>query len=162
MTQRDLFMQFKYIQATTGADASTLTEGTASTGLSVRGGYAWLIHEVSVDIPKPSETDTYLNIVLAVLNGQGTMPDIDDKGVIERWSHYVQITTSGLSSKFVAPEVRRFQPPIIIANPTLSLYVQGSNDAALNNKAFKVRIGYTTIPMDQEQYLEIAETWETL
>lgn len=156
-------MQFKYIDVASGADASVLAEGTAATGLSIRGQYAWLIHELQFDAPKPPDgADFYLNACLSVVGGETAMPELDDKGVIEKFTSYGLFTTSGYQVKEWCPRKVTWQPPVIIASPQLSMYVQGTNDAALNSKTYRMRIGYTTIPMSQSEYLEIAETWETL
>ncbi len=163
MLPRDLFMQFKYIDVTTGADASAIVEGEASTGLSIRGAYGWLIHELQLDVPKPPDgQDFYLNVVLSVVQGETDMPELDDKGVIEKFTSYGLFTTSGYQVKEWCPRKVVWQPPIIIASPHLSLYVQGTNDAAFNSKKFRARLGYTTHPLSSPEYLEVAETWETL
>lgn len=160
--QQDLFLQFKTFTITAGADATTLAETEVDTGLSIRGEFGWLIHFVEVGFYgfHAVAADNVLQFGLSIQTGLAAMPAITDKGCISRINLGILYQTSGVAYQRM-PMRDPFLPPVIIASPRISgYYAAVVNDAALQNGTQWVRIGYTTIPIDQKMYLEIAETFE--
>lgn len=161
---QDLFMQFATVALTTGADSTTLTEEELPTGLTIRGGYAWLVHFVEVGMPglHAFAADNVMQVALSVRQGESAMPEIDDAGTISKITASCLYQTSGVSV-VQNPMRDPFLPPVIICNPKLSMYWQSTvNDAAVQSTVVRMRIGYTTVAVDKQTYMEIAETWEVV
>jgi len=165
MTQQDLYMQWYPITGAFDAtDSSDLAESEITTGLSIRGNYAWLVHRVELYLVKLQliSADNNWRICLSTETGATTMPDINDAGTICRFGLFNALTTSG-EVIIWQPFTWTSFPPTIIASPKLSLYCEMQTDDANFQGAQVVgRIGYTTVPIDAKAYLEIAETFETL
>lgn len=162
--QQDLFMQFAAGRLTAGANSGTLVEEVISTGLSIRGGYAWLIHFVEVMFTRSdsADADNIRKVAFSVRQGEALLPEIDDAGTIARIDRAILYAASGVVQ---VPELMRYAmlPPVVIANPKVSVYYEDqTDDAPFRNLEIPFRIGYTTIPIDQKMYLEVAETWEVL
>ena len=164
--QQDLFMQWFPIEVQLGAaDPTVLIEEEFTTGLSIRGQYAWLIHVVEFHAGAFYKVtmDNALMFALSTVQGAAAFPDLTDHGVICVQGIVYVITTSGASFSPAGPMVWHSLPPTIIASPKLSFYAQTAvDDTALDGLKLNGRIGYTTVPIDQKMYLEIAETFETL
>jgi len=157
-------MQFAAGSVSFAAASDTLVEEELPTGLTIRGGYAWLIHffEFQFSGLNGYTADIGVWSALSVTQGLAALPNIDDAGTISRIDLDLFFTTSG---GWCEPRTRRdaFLPPLIIANPKLSVYLGATSDmAGFQNQECFFRIGYTTVPIDQRSYLEIAETWEVI
>jgi len=168
--QQDLFMQFKFIEVELDdADAAACVTSFEDTGLSIRGNYAMLIHRVDWNFRLNEaryETDFALRAALTVDPTVTVQQYMDDIGVIDVMEFNVdyEVTTSGgLLDHVVKPFTRSYVPPVIICAPKLGIVVSGDGDKAdWRSLEIKCRVGYTTIPIDEKMYLEIAETWRTL
>jgi len=157
-------MQFAAGGITFGAASDTVVEDELPTGLTIRGGYAWLIHFFEMQFTGLNGFTADIGVwsALSVTQGLAALPNIDDAGTISRIDMDLHLTTSGV---FAHRRTLRdpFLPPLIIANPKLSVYIGTTSDqAGFQNQECFYRIGYTTVPIDQRSYLEIAETWEVI
>lgn len=164
--QQDLFMQWYPIEVTLdAADTTTLTENQITTGLSIRGEYAWLIHRIEYYFDAlylGGAVDNRVDVAVSVAQGAAAMPAINDPGVIHKLSWAYAFGAAGVQF-FDLPRVWSSMPPTIIAAPTLSVYANTVADfASYQGQSIQARLGYTTIPIDQKLYLEIAETFERL
>jgi hypothetical protein len=163
---QDLFMQWFPVGVTlNGSDTTSLASSEMTTGLSIRGTYAWLVHRVEMEYSSlhDATADCSTRLALSTERDRTTMPTVDDKGVIVRQSVTFHLTTSGacyLQQPLVWPSL----PPTIIASPFLTFYAVISPDiVACRGDTIYGRVGFTTVPLDdQKMYLEIAETFETL
>ena len=157
---KDILMQFADIAGNTGAASSTLQEQVINTGLSVRGALVWLIHMVEI-IYGGNLTTNFRGVDYAVCTrtGLAAMPQIGDHGVLFRGGLFMDMLTSGAGVR-EKPHRLSFSPPVPIASPQLSVYVQGvANHADGQNKRCDIRMGFTTVPLDSALYTEIAEVW---
>lgn len=157
-------MQFAAGKIVSAAASNTLVETELPTGLTIRGGFAWLIHFVEFTFAEiqAASTDQTLQFALSVRQGESAVPKITDSGTISRINLAILYQTSGvvIQSQTIRDP---FLPPVIVANPKLSAYfATGTDEAGFRSKTFRFRIGYTTVPIDQRMYLEIAETWEVI
>lgn len=155
----DLFLNFKAITCLTdAADSATLAEAKINTGLSIRGMIIWLIHLLEVHMPLAGATCT-VRAALSTRQGLTSMPSQIDDGLICRWEQKQDIAAAG-ALVVVYPHAAHYLPPIPIATPEISLYVDASPDiAGMRAKPVDVRLGMTTSPLDAAAYTEIAETW---
>lgn len=164
--QQDLFMQWYPIKsAFDGSASTTLVESEFSTGLSIRGQYAWLIHRVEVYCPSLHQLKeaATAQVALSTVQGEATFPQVNEKGVICMLG--MTLFNEGAAGQSFAqqPWIWTSMPPTIIASPKLSFYCNTETaSASLQGDEIIGRIGYTTVPIDQKMYLEIAETFETL
>lgn len=162
---QDLFMQWYPVGITTnGTNSTTLSEEEFTTGLSIRGDYAWLIHRVELSMPTMylMTASNAMCLCLSVSQGETTRPTLRIAGTIVDMTITSHLLTSG-HSLMPQPFIWPCLPPTVIASPKLSFYANTAVDvAALRSQWIYGRLGYTTIPIDQKLYLEIAETWETL
>jgi len=160
VTAKDLYMNFVALEgAIDETDATELMEAVINTGLTIRGALIWLIHLVELYIPMPRVTTARITVALSTRQGLAAMPAIGDDGVIVRASHDFHITTSGMQ-RFLMPLALHYLPPIPIATPQLSLYIQEDTaDADLLGAAVAGRLGFTTTALDAAVYTEIAEAW---
>jgi hypothetical protein len=160
VTPKDLFIQYKDISVLTdGADSTTLVSADFDTGLSLRGGIAWLIHMIACQAEVLNVTAEGVRIALSTLKGKTAMPRLHDKGCIDVFSWVAEFLTSGM---FALDAVSRhsMMPPLPLAAPNISLYVQTPTDVAAARGTFvDIRIGYTTMPLDAPIFQEIAEVW---
>lgn len=162
--QQDLFMQYYPIKVTTAANAATVVETEFSTGLSIRGQFAWLIHNVEVHFNGVMglAADNGVNLVLSTVTGSTSLPTVDEPGTICRVGWTFPLTTSGLIA-VPNPTIWRSLPPTIIAAPKLYVYIGcGVDTANFQSIDWYARIGYTTVPLDVPMYLEIAETFNVV
>lgn len=159
---RDLFMQFAAVRVLLdGADSSTLVEGKVPTGLSVRGGLIWLIHQVEWMLPNHLLTQASVELEAAVCTvaGLAAMPQIHEKGVVAVDIEGCLLLTEGMTY-FRHPVKDGFLPPVPLAAPNLSIYAKsGVDDANVRGEAVIARVGFTTAPLTNDVYAEIAETW---
>lgn len=160
---RDAFMNYA-AWATVSADLATLRSGTLNTGLSIRGGLAWLLHKVeaylSTIIPI-TETDQSESIQVAVstIPNQAGIPDWTSQGTVDYWNieSNVRLTTSGAwQTLFRQPLESVHLPPVPLASPQLVGYA--ISDRA-HTAAVTFRVQFTTQTLDQALYQEIAEVW---
>lgn len=155
-TVKDAFLQFAVVKVTTDAANSTvLVQATLETGLSIRGGLAWLIHLLEWFLPHQAATLADMSGVLCTVKGLTALPALGDKGVLSRadW-------VSNSASEMWQPHRQSFLPPVPIASPSLTLYAKSTADVAgLRGKEAHCRIGYTCITLDAALYQEIAEVW---
>ena len=163
---QDLFMQWYPVRVTLdAADSSALAEAEFTTGLSIRGDYAWIIHRVEMEFPTWLDQTAVVNLqcALSTVNGETVMPEIDSKGVIVRLSQTFVVLVAEAGIILKQPHVWTSLPPTIIATPKLSFYCRTTVDnVPFRGDPIIARIGYTTVPIDDKTYLEIAETFETL
>jgi hypothetical protein len=163
--QQDLFMQWRTFKLSTDAtDSSDVATDQMATGLSIRGDYAWIIHRVEMawNSWRLSAADNFFACGLTTESGRTSTPDVADKGCIATLSFTWKVGAAA-EAIMQEPLVWGCLPPMIIASPNIHLYCQtGADEAALRSKSATIRIGYTTVPIDQKTYLEIAETFETL
>ncbi len=158
---KDLYMNFKEITVVTdAANSVTLVEASVDTGLSIRGGFMWLIHLVEMEFDMPFIGTTHsLYAALSVLKGRAVLPTYGQNGLITRYVRTFEALTSGFTN-VQEPNRFSFLPPIPVAAPNLSLYAKSSLDhATLRGKDIHCRIGYTTTKLDSAAFLEIAEAW---
>jgi hypothetical protein len=157
----DLYMNFATLQGAYASTATNLVEVQVNTGLSIRGALIWLIHQVEFEHEAVAQAavDIEPRYALSTRQGLSVMPGLGDDGVISAGRQLLVIVTSGAMS-VQQPQVAQYLPPVPIATPQLSLYlIARVANAAVNSKAAKLRIGFTTAPLDSAVYTEIAEAW---
>lgn len=159
-TPSDLYMNFLDASVTLGADSSVLAQSEVSTGLSIRGQLAFLIHLVQfqpVAIGQGVTAD--LACCVSTRADLTTMPDLGANGTIDKW--FMDLDHAALGTdRMIGPWNHNFLPPIPVAAPKIVTYAKASvNNAVFQNKKINVRIGYTTVKIDSKLYTELAETW---
>jgi len=154
-----MYMNFKAIEVSlNGSDTTTVVEEQVPTGLSVRGLLIWQIHQVEW-FSDQSEADCEIRAALSARTGLVGVPLLGDDGVYAWWARQTKLVTEGIHESLM-PFHQPFLPPVPLAAPAISLYARTLADvAALQGTIVRVRIGYTTAPLDANAYLEIAETW---
>lgn len=159
---KDLFMQFAAVTVPLdGTDTSVLQESRIDTGLSIRGEFIWLIHLIEMDLTQ-KDADGSITAVLSSVPNQASLPTIVDRGTVTWMKLGTKFDTEG-RSVIESPKKAIYLPPIPYASPTLSLYAKTSaHEAGIIGAVQECRIGYTTLPITKEIYLEIAEVWERL
>lgn len=160
---KDLFMNFADVSAMTdAANSGSLVEAAVNTGLSIRGQLIWLIHLIEVTFPildLHGGTNHQFGMALSTRAGLATMPNIGEGGLIARMTAAMKFTTSGAQMSFT-PLVLHYLPPIPLASPQISIYVNTNVDlAGYRAKTIHARLGFTTAPLDAAAYTEIAEVW---
>lgn len=155
----DVFMQFAAIGGVWPGVTTVLTEVALKTGLSIRGGLMWLLHQIEFATSQPAANASIMSMALSVRDGLVTMPTIEDPGCLAELTMMRLVTTTGATT-WAFPHVQHFLPPIPLAAPNLSLYFRTTtDDSGLDTNRASVRLGYTTTPLDAKAYAEIAETW---
>jgi hypothetical protein len=161
-TSRDLYMQFKDISvALNASDSSYLVTDEMDTGLSIRGQLVWLIHliEVFFQYTTGGSGAQVINFALSTVADLAALPALGDKGCLIVAQKEMAIATNGISY-FNAPQQLKYLPPIPLAAPNLSIYAQTTADVStLRSTTIKARLGFTTAPLDNAMYTEIAEVW---
>lgn len=158
---KDQFLNFLDLTSKfNAADSSNIEETTWNTGLSIRAGLAFLIHQLEV-IFQPFDASNEQILMLATETGKTSLglTHYGDRGVMcmarSRWRVYTQ--GGGALNQ---PHVLRWLPPFPIAAPQIVTYLQTSLDeAGLRGQPVGIRLGYTTTEVDGAMYAEIAETW---
>ena len=161
-TNLDMFLQFAGLKGRTDAvDTTRLTETHVKTGLSIRGQLVWLLHlvEEQDEVVPVTGVEGLLHWGVSTIQGLATMPSITDKGCVVRGRTLLSYQTTGMTSR-MTPFALHYLPPVPVAAPELSLYVQMSvNHLTWIDIAVNVRLGFTTAPLDAAMYTEIAEVW---
>jgi len=162
---KDIFMQFAALRvALDGVATQTLKEAKLNTGLSIRGGLIWLIHRIEFiadGILTAAGVSGRLWEALSTLPNQALLPELDDKGCLAQMVRIAEAAAAsdGIGSS-IMPKVFHFLPPIPLAAPSLSFYAKtGLHIASMVDEVQTCRIGFTTAPLDQGLYAEIAEVW---
>lgn len=165
----DLYAQFFPVRVNLdGADTSTVVEAEVPTGLSVRGGRAWLIHNISwwfADLHTMMIAGTvfFMDAYLMTRSRLADVPMYEDQGVIDAWHFSAGVTAGGGEAREAvakSPDRRHFLPPLIVASPRLYLWAQTSSDlAGLRTDPITARLEYTTVELEAATWVEIAETW---
>lgn len=162
-TPSDMYMNFLDASVTTDATASTtLASAEVATGLSIRGGLAFLIHKVEVMWPflDFGANPNHIRVMLSTKADQAALPDIGDQGAISGAQMCVDFSASGGLNLEENPKILNYLPPIPVASPKIVAYVDClADDAAWRGKEVGVRVGFTTVKIDSKLYTELAETW---
>lgn len=158
---KDLYMNFMSIDVDLdAADSTTVVEQQVNTGLSVRGGLAWLIHLVEIYFTDASVHQNYLLAALSTRHGETEVPTIFDGGCIAAARRDSFTAGSAYWTFDYQPKQINYLPAIPIAAQSISLYAASeTNSATYQGETIEVRIGYTTVELDAKMYLEIAEAW---
>lgn len=157
----DVFMQFRTIAHTHHANNhTTLTESYIETGLEIRGGLGWVIHQVEVEYAKaPRTTSGFAKFAISTRRNQAALPNFGERGCLTRFAKGAGFATSGLAFDDLNHKVG-FRPPVILAARYMASYFQEDvDDAQLDGQTSYIRIGYTTLKLTPADYIEIAETW---
>lgn len=158
----DLYAQVFDMRVVVNTENSTaLNEAPHSTGLSVRGNHAWLIHSINLwthsPVFLPAAHAVYATV--CTVKGMAQIPTPGDPGVVHYFAAGLQYVTEGMTY-WKEPMEDRFLPPIPLAAPNISLYVKTSLDTvSLRGIPIIARLHFTTVPMTPEIWTEIAETW---
>lgn len=157
---QDLFMQFAaYSVVAHITDPQQLVSADFPTGLSIRGEFIWLMHLIEFSNWNPS-IDNWGAMVLCAVPGLVALPDLNDRGVIARDVRYAHLNTNGGWAN-ANPSRHSYLPPIPFASPNITLYAQMQVDEEGQQAVtLECRIGYTTLPVSKDVYLELAEVWE--
>lgn len=161
-TMSDLFMQFASVITTFGAATNALFEASVQTGLSVRGQLAWLIHQVEFFMPWGpawAAAGASMQMALSTRLASAVIPRPEDPGFIAGQQSGAERATEG-GNAGVTPLVSRYLPPVPIAAPQLSFYIESAADVpAWQNESCVARIAYTTVPIEVPLYTELLEVW---
>jgi hypothetical protein len=165
---KDIFTQFKVIRIKTdNANSTTLVGGAADdpvidTNLSIRGGYAWLIHNIEWWLPcevDAAAAESAVDAVLCTVGGLAALPLLTDKGVISKCTLMTDAVTSGGMGLY-QPHNVHFLPALPLAAPNIYLYAASrTNQTGLRDEYVEARLHITTIEMDNALYAELAEVW---
>lgn len=157
----DLFMNWMDVSVTSdAANSSTLVEGQVKTGLSVRGQMAYEIHKVEFYPADTSVANSIQTICICTEADLATMPNLGDKGVICKMRERLMYAGAAFAHGLLRPIVWKSEPATPLAAPNISIYYQtAADEAALRSQTIEARIGFTTIPLDSQVLMEIAETW---
>lgn len=163
-TTKDLYMNFKDVEVDLDSTTSTATlvEAETDTGLTIRGGLVWLLHLIEWYFSDDAAAASVTQIAcLSTVAGQATMPELTDKGTIAKAQSAFQFATGvGFQFGLMQPFAQHYLPPIPIASPQICLYAKTNVDNSnLDGDTIRARIGFTTAPLDNAMYTEIAETW---
>lgn len=156
---RDLYMNIFPFSVTLADPADTFVEQKHATGMSIRGGLAWLVHLVEIAFLKGMSVTNHVAVTVSTVANLGAMPDVADKGTLVAGALDHVFTTSGRAFH-VRPSAWHFLPPLPIATANISAYAQcESDEVALQLATINGRLGFTTVELDAALYTEIAETW---
>jgi len=156
---KDLYMNTCRIKLKTAASSVTLVEAKKDTGLSVRGGLIWLLHAVEFFFVAAHSTTVRSKLLLSTVPDLATFPALGDRGVISVGEVLTMLSSSG-GGWLKQPIVNKYLPPIPLASPNISLYWMSSVDVAeIRLVDMEARLLFTTAPLDQKTYVEIAEVW---
>lgn len=160
VASKDIYMQFRGTSlAIDGTNSTTVVRVDMETGLTIRGGLAWLIHKIEARWSDFPEVDNTIRWGLSALSTLAGLPNINGDGTLAIGESTVRLTTSGIAT-FVQPHVQRFLPPLVYARSKISLYAGSQADeAGIRGDFLDVRIGYTTVKLDPAVLTEIIETW---
>jgi len=161
----DLYVNFKDLSVTLDAsDPNTLVSEDHATGLSIRGGLAYLIHKLEVFFPDEQgrlAAHSGLEVGLSTRKGLVALPALGDPGTIAKCQRYFSVATSGMAYD-AQPKLVSYLPPIPFAFPNITLYAQelsGTNHASLRGTDVQVRMHFTTEKMSNALLQEISEVW---
>ncbi len=168
---KDMFANFFPIEPSVYPVAdSTLVSQNFDTGLSIRGGLVWLIHKIEWQIQWKLAADAetiagaYCQCGISTKKGLTTQLFLADEGLLdlqELASMAQAVTAAGLQWQFIKDrDSEGFLPPIPLAAPNLTFYAMSSDVSALLFTWASARILYTTMPVDEATYTEIAEVWQ--
>lgn len=164
----DLFMQFQPFEIkTSDFDAGNLVEVDIATGLSIRAPRMWRIHKIEVDWPISNlmliPDEHALQLTIGSRIGAAARPQLNDAGVLKEFTLALGHGAAGTEGGFViqSREDVDFLPPIAWASPWLAIYCRGTPDlSTLRDLPIRGRIGFTSQPIESQDYAELAETWE--
>lgn len=158
----DVFMNLATIRtAFDAADATVLTEEVLETGMTPFSDKPWgmVVHKVEFVFQGLYALDAANGAVCTLSTRQGlsTLPRLADIGTIATADE--QLVANGANP--VMPYVTDFLPGVIIATPRLSVYVKliNANDIQMQGTLVDVRIGFLTVPMTQQKWNEVNQTW---
>jgi hypothetical protein len=159
---KDLYMQFaSWAGDFDTSDATTLVASELNTGLSIRGGLVWLIHLIEWEVFQAWVAATHERVfaALSTVPGLAAIPEFDDAGCISRYVSDSYLNANG-AAVFFQPIAFHYLPPIPLAAPLLTMYFQAETNSDLfDGEKCRCRIGYTTKPIDEGLYAEVAEVW---
>lgn len=159
VTPSDMYMNFLDATVTLdSANSSTLESTEIATGLSIRGGLAFLIHLVEIVWPDV-QADDHLLAGLSTKSGETSVPSLGDTGCISSFAMNYERVTQGINR---CPQTQQlsYLPPIPLASPKIVAYAAtNADDAQARSKVVHIRIGFTTVKIDNRLYTELAETW---
>lgn len=159
---KDLFMNFFPMTVLLDAANSTvLVELERPTGLHIRGELMFAVHliEVGVQIVPVAGANILVDWALSTVPGLAALPVLGDRGLVAWGQRGISLVTEG-ESNWQLPVAHRYLPPIPVAASQLSLYAAASADhASLRTLPLRLRMGFTTTPLDAAAYTEVAETW---
>jgi len=168
----DIYMQFFNMPLdVTGSLYTTMFSAEYNTGLSIRGEYFWLIHKVEFfwlfkALLTAAAYQGVLKACVSTRSGLATMPEPEDAGVVSYSRWFLNFGTTGTYDHKADPITERdfFSPPLPLAAPKLSVYLQGENGSGsaftwVAGRKLNVRLGITTAPLTSTMYDEIAEAW---
>jgi hypothetical protein len=157
-----MFAQFAAVHVDLdSADTTVLVSNRLDTGLSIRGGLLWLIHAIDWYLAMDYSTSSCRQTAaLSTVEGLATMPNLQDRGCIDKIQENFIITTAVAINIWYNPVRHGWLPPVPLAAPSINLYAQcTANIAALRGDEVACRIMFTTAPLDQAAYTEVAEVW---
>lgn len=162
LQRQDVFMQFfKADLKTDAANSGNLEEVEYETNLSIDSYYAWAIHKIETTYAnmRACAADNCLKLALSTRQGAASFPALTDAGTIMFCGIGLIYQTSGVSF-YMLPNIQDWLPPIILAASKISAYAESiADDAALQDQTIPCRINYTTVPLDEKNFIEIAQTW---
>ena len=158
----DVFMQFRTIAFQHHAsDHTNLIEAYIETGLEIRGGLGWIVHEL--DLFQASMHGTVVSIwrwAVSTRRGQAVIPQMGDRGCLKRFDTGGRTSAGGFFNIESLHQHKTWRPPILLASRYLALYMEmTADDPVLDGTTSYLRVGYTTLSLTPADYIEIAETW---
>lgn len=155
----DVFGQFFAMTVSSGADASAWEKNEIPTGLSIRGGYIWLIHAIEFMPVLLAVTIDRLTFAVSTRKGLMAVPNLPDDGLLAICDIHANDATPGFQ-QMVFPHEKRFMPPLPFASPNLTFGVIGKTDEiSMRGINHEARVYFTTLAVEEGVYTEIAEVW---
>lgn len=162
--KKDTYMNFFTMEVTSNANATVLEVENYNTGAGVATLLAWRIHCIewwSDHDWTAGANGTKYRLAVSTRKDLTAFPELIDKGTIAVYEDVFSMWGAG-TGHLVArwPLKVDYLPPMLVASPNFSFYVQAeTNPAGFNSQANYVRIGFTTEKLTESAYREIFETW---
>ena len=159
-----IFMNFATIDSEFAVPTTTvLVERTLSTGMTPFSDrpWGWVVHKIEIEIANISQVDASNNILMALSTRQGlaAMPMLTDVGTIWKGGYMATLDTNGKAGSPL-PMTTEYLPGILFATPEISLYLATAvQNTDLDGTPVGIRIGFLTVPMTQQRWNEVNQTW---
>ena len=164
MAGRDQFLNFFVLTKPSQAAATTLSTADFNTGAGVATMLAWRIHKIewyNEGSFSGAADGNAMEVGISTRKSLTVLPSLTDKGTIAVFRLVATVYGAGTGMTYVEyPKVQDFLPPMLIATPNISIYIDCTADfAGMQSKTQFVRIGFTSQKLTESAYREVFEPW---